>query len=66
MSREKTAWTGSVNEPIWGSVDGGGYVLNVTLDNEPGRRVQIKVSSDVMRWIGRRAEDAALRERGDA
>jgi hypothetical protein len=61
MSREKATWTGSVNEPIWGSVDGDGYVLYVTLDNEPGRRVHIKISPDVMRWIGRRADDAQAR-----
>lgn len=57
MSREKATWTGSVNEPIWGSSDGNDYVLYVTLDNEPGRRVKVRISDDVMRRIGRRGAE---------
>lgn len=58
MSREKTTWTGSVNEPIWGSMDGEQQIVYVTLDNDPGRRVEIRISPEVMRWIGRRAPAA--------
>lgn len=52
MSRSKATWTGSVDEPIWGSSEGDGHVLYVTLDNEPDRRVEIRISPSVMRWIG--------------
>ena len=48
MSRSKATWTGSVDEPVWGSSEGDGHVLYVTLDNEPDRRVEIRISPNVM------------------
>lgn len=58
MSREKDTWTGEVNEPVWGSGNAEEFTLFVTLDNDPTRKVNIRVSDDMQRWMVAHFADA--------
>lgn len=56
--REKEVWTGEVNDTYWGAGNAEEFTLFVTLDKDPTRKVQIRVSDDTQRWMVAHFADA--------